>query len=388
VSIAGFGWRQVARDGEARAGTLSTPRGEVPTPTFMPVGTQASVKTLTPAEVQATGARIILANTYHLWLRPGPDVIARIGGLHAFSRWPHVILTDSGGYQAFSLAERRTVGDDGFVFRSHLDGSRHVLTPEEAMRVQQLLRSDIAMQLDVCPPAGASRAEVEQAVARTTAWARRTLAARDAADSELGGPQAVFGIVQGGLHVDLRRRHADELGELSFDGLALGGFSVGEPIERMHEVLAAVAPGLDPARPRYLMGVGTLRDLVLGIGAGIDMFDCVLPTRNARNGQAITRNGKVSIKQARYRDDRAPLDEDCGCPCCRDGYPRAYLRHLFLSGEILVLRLLSEHNLWTYAKLVQDARSAIVEGTYAAFSRTCLDRWSEDQEDGGAALST
>jgi queuine tRNA-ribosyltransferase len=362
LSANGFSFRSVAEDGPARAGVLVTRHGEVPTPTFMPVGTQGSVKTLTPAEVEATGARIVLANTYHLWLRPGADVVAELGGLSAFTRWPHTTLTDSGGYQAFSLAERRTLSDDGFVFKSHLDGSKHLLTPEEAMRVQGLLGSDIAMQLDVCPPAGAPREEVEEAVAQTTRWARRTLASRRP-------EQAVFGIVQGGLHVDLRRRHAEELGELPFEGLALGGFSVGEPIEEMHRVLAEVAPALDERRPRYLMGVGTPRDLLQAIGAGIDMFDCVLPTRNARNGQALTRSGAIAIKQAQYKSDAAPIDEACGCPCCRGGYSRAYLRHLFMAGEILVLRLLTQHNLWLYGELVRKAREAILHREFAAFAR-------------------
>jgi len=366
VSAPGFAFETVAVDGEARAGVLTTRRGPVLTPTFMPVGTQGSVKTLTPDEVAATGARIVLGNTYHLWLRPGAEVVGELGGLSAFMRWPHATLTDSGGYQAFSLAERRTLSDDGFVFRSHLDGSKHLLTPEEAMRVQGLLGSDIAMQLDVCPPAAAPREDVEAAVAQTTRWARRSLAARRP-------DQAVFGIVQGGLHTDLRRRHAEELGELGFDGLALGGFSVGEPIEQMHEALREVAPRLDRARPRYLMGVGTPGDLVRAIGAGIDMFDCVLPTRNARNGQAITRNGPLSIKQAKYKIDAAPVDEACGCPCCRGGYSRAYLRHLFLAGEILVLRLLTQHNLWLYGELVKKARESIVAGDFAAFSRGWLE---------------
>jgi queuine tRNA-ribosyltransferase len=376
-----FGWRNTATDGNARAGVLTTRHGDVPTPTFMPVGTQASVKTLTPAEVAATGARVVLANTYHLWLRPGPEVIAGLGGLHAFTRWPHAMLTDSGGFQAFSLAERRTLDDNGFVFRSHLDGSRRVLTPEEALRVQRLLGADIAMQLDVCAPGGAPRAEIEAAVQRTTLWARRTLAARDAAAGDAPDEQAIFGIIQGGLHLDLRRRHAAELAELPFDGLALGGFSVGEPIPDMHAALADIAPVLDATRPRYLMGVGTLRDLVVGIGAGIDMFDCVLPTRNARNGQAITRSGRISIKQARYRDDPQPIDAQCDCACCRGGYARAYLRHLFMAGEILVLRLLTEHNLWTYGSLVRDARAAIEEGRYDAFARASLDRWTETPDE-------
>jgi len=360
-----FGWEPRAQDGTARAGLLHTRRGTVETPTFMPVGTQASVKTLTPGEVADTGARIVLANTYHLWLRPGPEVVAGQGGLHAFSRWPHAMLTDSGGYQAFSLSERRKLTDEGFAFRSHLDGSKHMLTPEEAMRVQGLLGSDIAMQLDVCPPAGASRDELLSATAQTTRWAKRTLAVRNEG-------QAVFGIVQGGLDVALRLEHAQELAALPFDGLALGGFSVGEDIAQMHDVLTQVAPQLDARRPHYLMGVGTLRDLIAAIGAGIDMFDCVLPTRNARNGQAITRRGAISIKQARYKEDAAPLDETCGCPCCRGGYSRAYLRHLFMAGEILVLRLLSHHNLWVYGDLVRHARQAIIEQRYAAFAREWL----------------
>jgi queuine tRNA-ribosyltransferase len=361
-----FGWIKAAEDGQARAGVLRTRRGEVPTPTFMPVGTQGVVKTLTPGEVEATGARVVLANTYHLWLRPGPEVVAAQGGLHAFMKWPHPILTDSGGYQAFSLADRRTLSDEGFVFKSHLDGSKHHLTPEEAMRVQGLLGADIAMQLDVCPPGGAPREEVEAAVARTIRWAHRSLAARS-------DGQALFGIVQGGLHADLRRRHIDELAELAFDGLALGGFSVGEPIEEMHRVVAEIAPHLPVARPRYLMGVGTPRDLVLAIGSGVDMFDCVLPTRNARNGQAITRRGSLSIKQAQYRQDGLPLDESCGCPCCRVGYSRAYLRHLFVTGEMLVLRLLTQHNLFTYGRLVAEAREAILGGRFEAFARGWLE---------------
>lgn len=361
----GFAFDVVARDGRARTAILRTPHGEVPTPTFMPVGTQGSVKTLTPAEVAATGARIVLGNTYHLWLRPGPELVAALGGLHGFTKWPHAMLTDSGGFQAFSLAERRTLSDDGFVFRSHLDGSKRALTPEEAMRVQGLLGADIAMQLDVCPPGGAPRDEIEAAVRQTTRWAARCLASRRP-------DQAVFGIVQGGTHPDLRLAHADELGAMPFDGLALGGFSVGEPIEAMHAVLGEVAHRLDAERPRYLMGVGTPKDLLVAIGAGIDMFDCVLPTRNARNGQALTRGGRIVIKQARYRDDPLPIDPTCPCPCCRGGYSRAYLRHLYLAGEILVLRLLTEHNLHLYGQLVAGARSAIAEKRFDAFANAWL----------------
>ncbi|WP_437591833.1 tRNA guanosine(34) transglycosylase Tgt [Sorangium sp. So ce1000] len=361
----GFSFSELARDGHARTGVLSTPHGDVLTPTFMPVGTQGSVKTLTPAEVAATGARIVLGNTYHLWLRPGPELVAQLGGLHAFTRWPHAMLTDSGGFQAFSLAERRTLVEDGFVFRSHLDGARKALTPEVAMEVQGLLGADIAMQLDVCPPGGAPRADVEEACRLTTRWGKRCLAAKRPT-------QALFGIVQGGTSVALRTAHADELGALPFDGLALGGFSVGEPIALMHEVVAQIAPHLDRTRPRYLMGVGTPLDLVHAIGAGVDMFDCVLPTRNARNGQALTQHGKIVIKQARYKEDRSPLDPTCSCPTCAGGYSRAYLRHLYMAGEILVLRLLTEHNLHLYGRLMREARAAIAEGRYAAFAREWL----------------
>ena len=368
-STPGFAFRVHATCGNARTGLLTTPHGEVPTPTFMPVGTQGSVKTLSPDEVAATGARIVLGNTYHLWLRPGPEVVAHAGGLHGFSRWPHSMLTDSGGFQAFSLAERRTRSEDGFVFKSHLDGSRHHLSPEVAMKVQGQLGADIAMQLDVCPPGESPIAEIEDACRITTRWARRCLAAKRP-------DQALFGIVQGGTHATLRRAHAEELAAMPFDGLALGGFSVGEPIERMHEVVSEVASGLDPERPRYLMGVGTPRDLILAIAAGVDMFDCVLPTRNARNGQALTQTGRVVIKQARYKEDLSPLDPTCSCPTCAGGYSRSYLRHLYLAGEILVLRLFSVHNLHLYGRLVREAREAIRAGTFPAFAAAWADSGS------------
>jgi queuine tRNA-ribosyltransferase len=278
------------------------------------------------------------------------------------------MLTDSGGFQAFSLSELRKTTEEGFSFRSHLDGAKMFLSPEEAVRVQGLIGADIQMQLDVCPPGDASRDVVEQAVQRTTRWAKRALAAPRPAH------QALFGIVQGACFPDLRRAHADELAALEprFDGLALGGFSVGEPIEKMHETLAEVAHHLDPARPRYLMGVGTPRDLVLAIGQGVDMFDCVLPTRNARNGQALTRFGKIVIKQARYRTDKNPIDPDCTCAACTGGYTRAYLRHLYLAGEILVLRLFSLHNLHFYGELVAGARAAIEAGAYDAWAKARL----------------
>lgn len=361
----GFSFRTLARSGNARAGILTTPHGEVPTPTFMPVGTQGSVKTLRPAEVAATGARIVLGNTYHLWLRPGPEVVAELGGLHKFTKWPHAMLTDSGGFQAFSLAERRKTSEEGFVFRSHLDGSKKELTPEIAMKVQGQIGADIAMQLDICPPGDSPKAEVEKACQVTTRWAKRCLASKRP-------DQALFGIIQGGTDPALRTLHAEELAALPFDGLALGGFSVGEPIMRMHEVLEEIGPKLDQERPHYLMGVGTPYDLVRAIGTGIDMFDCVLPTRNARNGQALLKSGKVVIKQARYKTDPLPLDPTCSCPTCSEGYSRSYLRHLYLAGEILVLRLLTAHNLHLYGQLVREAREAILQDRYAEFSREWL----------------
>ncbi len=388
----GFNFRTTATDGRARTGLMNTPHGEVETPTFMPVGTQGSVKGLSPDEVAATGARIVLGNTYHLWLRPGPELVDKLGGLHAFTKWPHAMLTDSGGFQAFSLAQqgpRTSVGpasagakitEDGVVFRSHLDGARHAMSPEVSMQVQGLIGADISMQLDECPPLSEEkvrdRKAIEAAVARTTRWAHRCLEVWRRDWRPRG--RALFGIVQGGTFVDLRIRHAAELAAIEdgFDGLALGGFSVGEPIPMMYEALAQVAHTLDPARPRYLMGVGTPPDLLEGIEHGVDMFDCVLPTRNARNGQALTRFGKVNIKQARFREDKTPLDPECSCPCCAGGYSRGYLRHLFVAGEMLVLRLLSIHNLWTYGALMRDARAAIREQRYAAFKRAWLDRYN------------
>lgn len=351
--------------GAARAGVLRTRHGDVPTPAFMPVGTQATVKALTPAEIAGTGARLVIMNTYHLWLRPGPEVVAEHGGLHGFSRWPHAIATDSGGFQAFSLAERVKLGEDGFEFSSHLDGSRHLLSPEESMRVQGLLGSDIAMQLDVCPPGRAPRAELVEAIERTTRWAERCLAARN-------DGQALFGIVQGGPDVELRLAHAETLSKLPLDGLALGGFSVGEPPAEMHRALSEVGPRLDAARPHYLMGVGTPADLVRAIGAGIDLFDCVMPTRNARNGQVFLPGGKLVIKNARYRYDLSPLGPECGCPVCRAGYTRSYLRHLYIAREILAHRLITLHNLHFYGRLVAEARAAILDGCYAEFAAARL----------------
>lgn len=378
-SATGFSYEVTAQDGNARQSVLTTPHAVVPLPTFMPVGTQGSVKTLSPDEVASTGARIVLGNTYHLWLRPGEAALERFGGLHAFSKWPHAMLTDSGGFQAFSLGERKGEGksslvkitEEGIAFRSHLDGEKRFLSPEEAVRVQGCIGADIQMQLDICPQGQAERPTVERAVAQTTRWAKRALAApRPTA-------QALFGIVQGACFPDLRRAHAAELSELAFDGLALGGFSVGEPIEKMHETLAEVTTSLDPERPRYLMGVGTPKDLLIGIEQGVDMFDCVLPTRNARNGQALTRHGRIVIKQARYKDDPRPIDENCTCYACARGFSRAYLRHLYIASELLVLRLISLHNLHFYGWLVAGAREAIGQGSFAAYKRDRLAELAE-----------
>lgn len=375
LPTSGFSFRVDAVDGEARNGVLETPRAAIETPTFMPVGTQASVKALTPDEVASTGARIILANTYHLWLRPGAESIASHGGVVGFMNWPHALLTDSGGYQVFSLAQHRTIDDDGITFRSHLDGSLHRLTPEEAMRVQALLGSDIAMVLDECPRGDAPRAEVERAMARTTAWAQRCL------QTEPAEGQSRFGIVQGGTELDLRLSHLEAIAALDFDGMALGGFSVGEPTARMYELLDRIAPQMPEDRPRYLMGVGTPTDLLKAISSGLDLFDCVLPTRNARNGQALTWGGRVNLKQARHRDDQRALDARCDCSVCTT-YSRAYLRHLFKADEMLGPRLLSLHNLHFYGALMRKAREMIRVGQLGPWVEATLAQIREEDEVG------
>ncbi|MFI5308537.1 MAG: tRNA guanosine(34) transglycosylase Tgt, partial [Polyangiales bacterium] len=349
MTTQGFGFGLLAQDGLARAGRLVSPHAVVETPVFMPVGTQATVKSQTPDEVAATGARLILANTYHLMLRPGAELIAELGGVRRFMAWPHALLTDSGGYQVFSLSKLREISDDGVTFRSHLDGSKHELSPERAMQVQGLLGSDIAMALDECPPGGAASDEIERALRRTSAWAKRCLAVARPEG------QACFGIVQGGTSEALRREHLDEIAAMGFDGIALGGFSVGEPIEDMYRLLAVLGPHLPAARPHYLMGVGTPIDLLRAVGCGIDMFDCVLPTRNARNGQALTWGGRVNLKQQRHKHDPAPLDARCDCPVCTR-FSRAYLRHLIHAEEMLGPRLITQHNLWFYASLMRHAR--------------------------------
>lgn len=365
LPTAGFSFRVDAVDGAARCGQLRTPRAVVETPAFMPVGTQATVKALTPDEVASTGARMILANTYHLWLRPGAESIASHGGVVGFMKWPYALLTDSGGYQVFSLAKHRTIDEDGITFRSHLDGTMHRLTPEEAMQVQALLGSDVAMVLDECPPGDAPRNVIEQAMARTTAWAKRCLR------TEPAEGQARFGIVQGGAELDLRMAHLDTIAALDFDGVALGGFSVGEPPAQMIDLLGEIAPKMPADRPRYLMGVGTPADLLHALSSGIDLFDCVLPTRNARNGQALTWGGRVNLRQARHRDDDSPLDARCDCTVCTR-YSRAYLRHLVKADEMLGPRLLSLHNLYFYGALMRKAREMIRLGRLGTWVESTL----------------
>lgn len=371
----GFSFEELARDGNARRGRFVTPNAVVETPVFMPVGTAASVKGLRPEEVEATGARLILSNTYHLWLRPGPEAVERMGGVRRFMAWPHALLTDSGGFQVFSLAQLNAIDDDGVTFRSHLDGRPMRLTPEESMRIQACLGADVAMAFDECPPGGAERAIIERAVRRTSAWAKRSLAAPKREG------QARFGIVQGATHVDLRLSHLDEIAAMPFDGIAMGGFSVGEPIEEMYRVLAEVGPKMPSDRPRYLMGVGTPFDLLEAVGSGIDLFDCVLPTRNARNGQALTWHGRVNLKQARHKDDESALDPRCDCPTCTT-YSRAYLHHLLRCGEMLGPRLLTQHNLWFYGALMRAARAAIEQGRYAAFAAETAARMRDGDEVG------
>jgi len=354
-------FRVTKTDGRARRGVLRTPRGEIQTPVFMPVGTHATVKAVCPEELTELGAGIILSNTYHLYLRPGEDVIKGQGGLHRFMNWPGAILTDSGGFQVFSLARFRKIRNDGVEFRSHLDGSLHVLTPERAIRIQESLGSDIMMTFDECTPYPADEDYALKSLSLTTEWARRCKAARTT-------DQALFGIVQGGMYSHLRRRSLDELLEIGFDGYAIGGVSVGEPKALMQEVTAVTTPLLPEDRSRYLMGVGDPLDILFAVEQGIDMFDCVMPTRNARNGTLFTSRGRVSVKRSEHTYSTEPLDPECACPACRN-YTRAYLRHLFLAREILAMRLNSLHNLAFYLNFMQQLRDAIDEGRFSRFAK-------------------
>jgi len=354
-----FGFRLECTSGGARAGTISTDHGAIRTPVFMPVGTQATVKSTTPEKLaDPIGAQIILGNTYHLYLRPGVELIEAAGGLHRFMGWRRPILTDSGGFQVYSLAELRRITDDGIEFRSHVDGSLHLFTPEAVIEAEARIGADIVMSFDYCAPFPCERSEAEKAVELTTEWARRGRDKFGARFDRNGYEQVIFGIVQGSCYEDLRRRSAAELLDLDFPGYAVGGLSVGEAKDQMYDITALVTGELPRDRPRYLMGVGTPLDLVESVARGVDMFDCVMPTRNARNGTVFTRKGKMVLKNATFADDFEPIDDECGCDTCRN-YSRAYLRHLFAVGEILGPVLATHHSLYFYCETMRQMREAI-----------------------------
>ncbi len=356
----------IAADGAARAGVLRTAHGEIRTPAFMPVGTKGTVKSLDPEELRAVGAQIVLGNTYHLHFRPGDEAIAELGGLHEFMGWDRPILTDSGGFQVFSLRDTLLgVDDDGVTFRSVYDGAPERFTPEIAARIQLNLGSDVAMCLDICPPAGVPRAELEEAVRRTTLWARRQR------EGERAPGQLLFGIAQGAADPELRRRSIAEIAGLGFDGHALGGLAVGESREEMFEATGWAAPLLPAEKPRYFMGIGDAEGVLRVVGAGIDLFDCVLPTRTARTGSALTASGRLNLRNARFARDPRPLEEGCGCPACT-GFSRAFVRHLVNQQELLGLRLLTLHNLWFTLRLTAGAREAITRGTFGAYRADVL----------------
>ncbi|KPF65429.1 tRNA guanosine(34) transglycosylase Tgt [Porphyrobacter sp. AAP60] len=363
-----FSFTLHATDGKARTGAIAMQCGEIRTPAFMPVGTAATVKAMKPEAVRQTGADIILGNTYHLMLRPGAERVARLGGLHKFMNWQRPILTDSGGYQVMSLSELRKLTEQGVEFRSHLDGSRHMLTPERSMEIQRLLGSDIVMAFDECPRADRSRDEIAASMELSMRWAKRSREGFDSGEDH-AARAALFGIQQGALHEDLRRISADALTDIGFDGYAVGGLAVGEGQEAMFGVLDYAPDMLPVDRPRYLMGVGKPDDLVGAVERGIDMFDCVLPTRSGRNGQAFTWNGPLNLRNARFAEDTGPLDERCACPVCTT-YSRAYIHHLVKSGEMLGAMLVTEHNLSFYQALMQGMRDAIAGGRFNDFAAT------------------
>lgn len=365
-----FSFSVSATDGAARTGVIAMRRGDIRTPAFMPVGTAATVKAMKPAAVRATGADIILGNTYHLMLRPGAERIDRLGGLHGFMGWDRPVLTDSGGYQVMSLADLRTMSEEGVAFKSHLDGSRHMLTPERSMEIQRLLDSDIVMAFDECTPHPATHAQAASSMERSMRWAKRSRAGFDAGGGH-AERAALFGIQQGSLFEDLRRASSDALIDIGFDGYAVGGLAVGEGQAAMFGVLDSATAMLPADRPRYLMGVGKPDDIVGAVERGIDMFDCVLPTRSGRTGQAFTWDGPVNIRNAKFAEDRAPLDPESPTA----GWSRAYLHHLVRSGEILGAMLMTEHNLWFYQRLMAELRDAIAEGRLAAFAQAFRSRY-------------
>jgi queuine tRNA-ribosyltransferase len=351
-----------ARDGESRLGVMHTSRGTVNTPAFMPVGTLGTVKALTPEELKEAGAEIVLSNTYHLYLRPGHDTVRRLGGIHRFMNWDGPVLTDSGGFQVFSLAGLRKITSEGVEFTSHLDGSTHFIGPDIATRIQHTLGADIIMAFDECTPYPATRQYALDSLTITTEWAKRCKDTHLSENSEA----SLFGIVQGGMYRDLRMQGLESLMSIGFDGYAAGGLSVGEPKEEMREVISYLGPALPAERPRYLMGIGDLKDMLAAVDAGFDLFDCVMPTRNARNGTLFTSGGRVSIKRTEHRNDPSPLDPECDCYTCRN-YSRGYLRHLFLSREILSMRLNTIHNIRFYLRFMQELRESVEKKEFQAF---------------------
>lgn len=371
-------WEPGASDGAARTGTLRTDHGAVRTPTFMPVGTLATVKGLTPSDLRRLDVEMVLANAYHLHLRPGSERIRRLGGLHRFMAWDGPILTDSGGYQVFSLAELNAIDEDGVTFQSHVDGSPHRFTPERVMEIEAALGADVIMAFDDCAPYPCEKADARAAAERTARWAERCLEAHRRIQAERPWPhrQRLYGIVQGSVHADLRRESARALAALGFDGYAIGGLSVGEEKPLMYEMLEVTVPEIPDGKVRYLMGVGFPEDVVEAIRRGVDLFDCVAPTRHGRTGSAFARDGRFNVENAPFADDESPLDPDCGCEVCRT-HSRAYVRHLFKSGEMLGPRLLSYHNIAFLVDLVGEAREAIRAGTFDAWSADWLDRYLE-----------
>lgn len=372
-----FTVRQRDRQTKARLGQLRTARAVIDTPAFMPVGSLGPVKGLEPEDLHNLGFRLMLNNAYHLYLRPGHKVVAELGGLHAFTGWPGAILTDSGGFQIFSLAKLCKITDEGVTFQSHIDGSTHFITPETAIEIEEALGADIIMAFDQCVALPASRAAILEGVRRTTSWAKRCQVSRRRSD------QALFGIVQGGLEADLRRISAQELVALDFEGYAIGGLSVGESKADMYAMLDVTAPELPEAKPRYLMGVGLPEDLIEGVARGVDLFDCVVPSRHGRTGWLFTGFGRVSIKQAQYKQDERPIDQDCGCPVCKR-YSRAYLHHLFNVKEMLGARLNTIHNLWYFSDLMQRVRSSIERGTFLTMREEFYRARAEAERVGGA----
>jgi queuine tRNA-ribosyltransferase len=368
--MGGFRFELLATAGRARLGRMLTAHGTVDTPAFMPVATQGSVKSLAPSDLRAAGAQIVLANTYHLMLRPGHELVRELGGLHRFMGWNGPILTDSGGFQVWSLSKLRRIGEEGVEFRSHVDGTQRTLTPESCVAVQHALGVDVLHPLDECLAHPATVAETERSLALTERWLGRALAAHRGA----GSPGALFGIVQGGSYEALRRRAVESIGALDLPGHSIGGLAVGEPKPVMYDTTELVAGLLPAARPRYLMGVGKPTDLVEAVARGVDLFDCVMPTRNARNGQAFTPDGPLNISNARFARDGAPLDPECACEGCR-GFSRAYLRHLFMARELLAYRLLTLHNLTFYLGLMRDMRRAVAEGAFGPFRSRFLTRY-------------